>query len=38
MSMNIWNKMHDFGDIKLERTEDGIAKITINHPHVRKCI
>lgn len=37
MSMNIWNKMHDFGDIKLERTEDGIAKITINRPHVRNA-
>jgi naphthoate synthase len=29
--------MRDFTDIKLERTEDGIAKITINRPHVRNA-
>lgn len=32
-----WQKMRDFTDIKLERTEDGIAKITINRPHVRNA-
>lgn len=32
-----WHKMRDFTDIKLERTEDGIAKITINRPHVRNA-
>lgn len=32
-----WQKMQDFTDIKLERTEDGIAKITINRPHVRNA-
>lgn len=37
MSDKIWNKMQDFSDIKLERTEDGIAKITINRPHVRNA-
>lgn len=37
MSLNIWNCMKEFVDIKLERTEDGIAKITINRPHVRNA-
>lgn len=35
--METWIKMHDFQDIKLERTEDGIAKVTINRPHVRNA-
>ena len=30
-----WTKLHDFQDIKYERTDDGIAKITINRPEVR---
>jgi naphthoate synthase len=30
-----WHKLHDFEDIKYERTEDAIAKITINRPEVR---
>jgi naphthoate synthase len=30
-----WHKLHDFEDIKYERTDDAIAKITINRPEVR---
>jgi naphthoate synthase len=37
MSLKIWNCIKEFIDIKLERTEDGIAKITINRPHVRNA-
>jgi naphthoate synthase len=32
-----WHKLHDFQDIKYERTDDGIAKITINRPEVRNA-
>src|SRR5881227_1407365 len=32
-----WQKLHDFTDIKYERTSDGIAKITINRPEVRNA-
>ncbi len=37
MSIQTWLPMKEFEDIKLERTEDGIAKITINRPHVRNA-
>src|SRR6187431_3836421 len=32
-----WHKLHDFEDIKYERTGEGIAKITINRPEVRNA-
>src|SRR5438045_2983141 len=32
-----WTRLHDFQDIKYERTSDGIAKITINRPEVRNA-
>src|SRR6266571_4665823 len=32
-----WTALHDFQDIKYERTGDGIAKITINRPEVRNA-
>lgn len=33
----MWIKIKDYQDIKFERTEDGIAKITINRPEVRNA-
>ena len=35
--MENWTKVGDYHDIKLERTTDGIAKITINRPEVRNA-
>lgn len=32
-----WIKIKDYKDIRLERTDDGIAKITINRPEVRNA-
>jgi naphthoate synthase len=32
-----WRTIKKFTDIKLERTEDGIAKVTINRPEVRNA-
>jgi naphthoate synthase len=32
-----WRVIQRFDDIKFERTKDGIAKITINRPHVRNA-
>src|SRR5213080_674277 len=32
-----WIKLHEFTDIKYERTDDGVAKITINRPEVRNA-
>lgn len=33
----IWQEIKQYEDIKLERTEDGIAKVTINRPQVRNA-
>ena len=35
--MENWIKIKEYKDIKFERTEDGIAKITINRPEVRNA-
>ena len=32
-----WESLHNFKDIRYERTKDGIAKITINRPEVRNA-
>lgn len=32
-----WQTIAEFEDIKFEKTEDGIAKITINRPEVRNA-
>jgi naphthoate synthase len=33
----MWKQVAEFADIKYEKTEDGIAKITINRPEVRNA-
>ncbi|MBA73534.1 MAG: 1,4-dihydroxy-2-naphthoyl-CoA synthase [Verrucomicrobiales bacterium] len=33
----MWNKIRDFEDIIFEKTDDGVAKITINRPEVRNA-
>src|SRR5256885_6074081 len=33
----MWTTIREFTDIKYERTDDGIAKITINRPEVRNA-
>ncbi len=35
--MTHWNLMKTYEDVRLEKTEDGIAKVTINRPHVRNA-
>lgn len=37
MNKTVWHKIKDYTDLKLEKTEDGIAKITINRPEVRNA-
>ena len=32
-----WIKLHDYEDILFERTEDGVAKVTINRPEVHNA-
>ena len=37
MNSEYWNKAHEFEDIIFEKSEEGIAKITINRPEVRNA-
>ena len=37
MSKETWKTIETYDDIKLERTDDGVAKITINRPEVRNA-
>ena len=37
LSNENWKPLKEFKDIRLEATEDGIAKITINRPEVRNA-
>src|SRR3954466_2738625 len=37
LKMETWIKIREYEDIKLERTDDGIAKVTINRPEVRNA-
>jgi naphthoate synthase len=37
MAATTWSPIRDFTDIRYERTDDGIAKITINRPDVRNA-
>jgi naphthoate synthase len=33
----VWTPIREFTDIRFERTQDGIAKVTINRPEVRNA-
>lgn len=37
LTIENWIKIKEYTDIRLERTEDGIAKVTINRPEVRNA-
>lgn len=36
-SETLWNEIKAYQDIRLEKTEDGVAKVTINRPQVRNA-
>lgn len=36
-TVELWSPIKQYEDIKLEKTEDGIAKVTINRPKVRNA-
>lgn len=36
-TLQLWQEIKKYTDIKLEKTEDGVAKVTINRPHVRNA-
>ncbi len=38
MKAEQWSEMKKYQDIRLERTEDGVAKVTINRPEVRNAL
>jgi naphthoate synthase len=37
MSGTVWHPIKEYKDLRFERTDDGIAKITINRPEVRNA-
>ncbi len=37
MAKTVWHRIKDYTDLKFEKTDDGIAKITINRPEVRNA-
>ena len=37
MAKSVWHTIKDYTDLKFEKTNDGIAKITINRPHKRNA-
>jgi len=37
MAKTVWHKIKDYTDLKFEKTDDGIAKITISRPEVRNA-